>query len=181
MDATEERVLSARSGLQEEAEAEAEAARRDAQLAVGGGNGRSEREMPSLEELVAEKAEEYRTRPPPDNTQSVSTEGETTRPLVPAEDRSGDTNRLDGAWPIVAEGVGWPWPTGWLSGPRAPPATMAEVQGVRGGVEFGGFVGGEGDQGPDERDGADVPPFSIEVQAVEAVDTEDADAAHIEV
>lgn len=174
MDATKERVLSARSELREQAEAEAA---RDAQLVVGGGDGRSAQEVPSLEELVAEKAEEYRTRPLSIRNGSAEEEAE---PSVPAADRSRNTSRLEGTSPVAAEGVGWPWPIAWLSGPRAS-RTEAKIQGMKDNVEFGGFMGGEGDQGPDERDGAEVPPFSIEVAAVEAVDMEDPDAAHIEV
>lgn len=177
MDATEERVLSVRSELREQAEAEAA---RDAQLVVGGGDGRSAQEVPSLEELVAEKAEEYRTRPLSIRSGSAEEEAE---PSVPAADRSRDTSRLESTFPVAAEGVGWPWPIAWLSGPRTPraPRAVAEIQGMKGNVEFGGFMGGEGNQGLVERDGAEAPPFSIEVAAVEAVDMEDPDAAHIEV
>ena len=64
MPATVERVLAARSGLRKEAEEEAT---NEAQLVSAStnrtGQGRSEEEVPSLEEMIAEKAEELRNRP----------------------------------------------------------------------------------------------------------------------
>lgn len=61
--ATVERLLAAKMGLREEVEAETAA--REAQLASAGGKGSSgvkELAVPSLEELVAEKAEELLTK-----------------------------------------------------------------------------------------------------------------------
>ena len=68
----------------------------------------------------------------------------------------------------------------WLSAPRAPPGT-AEVQELPVDIIFGGLGGGDVDVGSDDGGRADTPPFSIVVAAVEVVDIEDPEAAHVEV
>lgn len=173
MAATVERVLAARSGLREEAEAEAA---KEAQLVSSSTNrtekGRSDKEVPSLEELIAEKAEELRNRPhnPTEGAGSLSRTGQ-------EEDDHKAPRGTD--TPPIAD-AGWPWPMDWLSAPLAPPGS-AEIQGLPAGIIFGGFTGGDADIEPDDGVRADTPPFSIKVAAVEVVDAEDPDAAHVEV
>lgn len=173
MAATVERVLSARSGLRKEAEEEAAS---EAQLVSAStnrtGQGRSEEEVPSLEELVAEKAEELRNRP-----QNPTDRGGS----PPSPGREGDDHKASRGtdMPPIAD-AGWPWPMDWLSAPRAPPGT-AVVQELPVGIIFGGLAGGGADVGSDDGGGADAPPFSIAVAAVEVVDVEGPEAAHVEV
>ncbi|CAM9788657.1 unnamed protein product [Laminaria digitata] len=172
MAATVERVLSTRSGLRKEAEEEAAS---EAQLVSAStnrtGQGRSEEEVPSLEELVAEKAEELRNSP-----QNATDKGGSS----PSPGREGDDHKASRGtdMPPIAD-AGWPWPMDWLSAPRAPPGT-AVVQELPVGIIFGGLAGGGADVGSDDGGGADAPPFSIAVEAVEVVDVEGPEAAHVE-
>lgn len=172
MAATVERLLAARSGLRKEAEEEAT---NEAQLVSAStnstGRGRSEEKNPSLEELVAEKTEELRNRHNP-------TEGGGSPSSAGQEEDNHKTSRGTDTPPIAD--AGWPWPMDWLSAPRAPPGT-AEVQELPVGIIFGGLGGGDADVGSDDGGRADAPPFSIVVAAVEVVDIEDAEAAHVEV
>lgn len=167
--ATVERVLASRPHLRDEAEAEA-AREAQAVAAESIGDGRSELEVPSLEELVAEKAEELRTRP-----QDRSQE-ETTRSSPVREDLDRNATPLIGVRPTVE--FGWPWPTDWLSAPRVP---IGDVEIHDAHVDSGGFAVGHGDVEADDGDRKDTPPFAIEVAAVEVADVEDPDDAHIEV
>ena len=171
MAATVERVLATRSSLRREAEAEAA---KEAQLVSSSTNrtekGTSEEEVPSLEELVAEKAEELRNRPhnPREEAGSPSRIGQ--------EEDGRKASRGAEARPIAD--AGWPWPMDWLS---APPASPGSTEGLPVGIMFGGFTGGDADVEPNDGDWVDTPPFSIKVAAVEVVDVEDPDAAHVEV
>lgn len=170
MDATVARLLAARPELQKEAEAEvAEEAQRAIAMAD---KGRSERKAHSLEELVAEKARELRSRPheePPPSSFSRS------------ESRDSEAARLQAILlPAASLDVGWPWLAEWLSAPRMP-LNEAELHGLEGYVDHGEFKGMEEEAEPGDGDRADVPPVAIEVAAVEVADIEDPDATHIEV
>lgn len=173
MAATVERVLAARPGLRKEAEEEA---MNETQLVSAStnrtGQGRSEEGVPSLEELVAEMTEELRNRPhnPTEGGGSPSSAGQ--------EEDNHEASRGTDTPPIAD--AGWPWPMDWLSAPRAPPGTVG-VQELPGGIIFGGLGGGSADVGSDDGGRADAPPFSIVVAAVEVVDIEDPEAAHVEV
>lgn len=173
MAATVERLLAARPGLRKEAEEEA---MNEAQLVSTStnstGRGRSEEKVPSLEELVAEKTEELRNMP------HNPTEGGSSPSFAGQEEDNHKASRGTETLPIAD--AGWPWPMDWLSAPRAPPGT-AEVQELPVGIIFGGLDGGDADVGSDDGVRAEAPPFSIVVAAVEVVDIEDAEAAHVEV
>lgn len=198
------RVLAARPDLEKEAEVEVALAREAAAGAAssgGDGGGGGEMMVPSLEELVAEKAEELRaradsqaheeaTRPPPPSSSSAQLTTDKEYPY--AAPQFGDNMLL----PVVVADAGWPWPVDWFAAPRVPPPTLfreADILGVaeeEDFIDFGarsgfgssgdaeGFVAGsEGGGGR-----VDPPvPYSIEVAAVEVVDAEGFDAAHVEV
>lgn len=189
------RVLASRPYLQKEAEVEVALARAAAATAAssGGDGGEGEMMVPSLEELIAEKAEELRTRlgsqaheeaerPPPSSSSSAQLKNDN------AGSQLGD-NML---FPVVVADAGWPWPVEWLAAPRVPPPPPSREADILGLAEEGfvnahGFGSSEngggffaGSEGGGER--ADPPvPFSIEVAAVEVVDAEDFDTAHVEV
>lgn len=193
---TVERVLTARQDLREAAEAEV-AAEAAASASSGGGG---DALVPSLEELVAEKAEELRTRllsrgadeeEPPEPSPPLPPPPPVTR----RKDGGGDPGAavrpgVDALLPAAAAAAavadaGWPWPAEWLAAPRVPPPpppfTDVDVLGQALGenfVDLDAAVAGLEDGGGR----ANPPvPHSIEVAAVEVADAEDPDAAHIEV
>lgn len=195
------RVLAARPGLREEAEVEV--AMETAAAASSGGG--AHLTVPSLEELVAEKAEELRTRL--QHSQGGGTREEAVRvkppPSTPPSAEQGDDarERPDAARqqaeggpllpPVAVAGAGWPWPAEWLAAPRVPPPPPSRGVDILGPALEGSFVDlgdGGGDRGrllsgPEDGGGTSGPPipYSIEVAAVEVADAEDPDAAHVEV
>eukprot|EP00752_Nemacystus_decipiens_P006456 g5814.t1 len=195
-ESTVERVLAARPHLREEAEAEV--AIENATAASSGGG--ADLAVPSLEELVAEKAEELRTRLHSHGAQEEEEASARSSPPPPSssaqhgDDRGHpDAARQAGGGsllPVAVADAGWPWPADWLAAPFVPPPPPFRDVDILGlGLE-GDFVGpaaGDGDRGrllsgAEDGSGASGPPipFSIEVAAVEVTDAEDPDAAHIE-
>lgn len=200
-DTTVGRVLAARPHLREEAEVEVAVETATAVSSGGGGD----LAVPSLEELVAEKAEALRTRL--HSGQGAQEEEEEAARLPPspppssAEQDDDDSGHPDvgrqqpgggSLLPVVAVAdAGWPWPADWLAAPRVPPPPPFRDVDVLGLALEGDFVdlgAGGGDRGrllsgAEDGGGASGPPipYSIEVAAVEVADAEDPEAAHIEV
>lgn len=176
------RILDSRAGLREEAEAEAAMAREARREPRDEANGRPELLVPSLEELVAEKAEELRMRPSPVLTEQDATLTASGGAGVRTEHRNVvSAVEADITLPVVGEDVRWPWPVEWLNAPLAAPSEVG-ADGVKTGFEFDG-PGMQREQawGLNEEDCAGVPPYSIEVAAVEVADMDDAEMAHVEV
>lgn len=190
------RVLAARPHLREEAEEEV-AIETAAAASSGGG---ADLTVPSLEELVAEKAEELRSRlhnqgaqeeaarPSPSSPPSVEQEDDGGHPV--AAQQSGVGSLV----PVAVADAGWPWPADWFAAPRVPPpppsrdVDILELALEGGFVDLGAGGAGGGDRGrllsgPEDGAGTGGPPvpYSIEVAAVEVTDAEDADSVHIEV
>lgn len=218
MSDTVDRILAARAHLRECADAEARvgsAAESQEQLTTVSDESRamkerSEPDAPSLEELVAAKMEELRTRPRGPSPQSPPTRGSDGTPSSSSSPSHPTRKEPDSLTTYHSEvtgtttpaaDLGWPWPAEWLSAPRGPPP-REEREGVEAGadgdvVDFGVVVWeGYGDARLDDGDGrgddrgnehgdidAHAAPYSIEVVAVEVVEEEegDADAVHIEV
>lgn len=180
---TVRRILDSRPGLREDAEAEAAMAR-EARLEMRdeANNGRSELLVPSLEELVAEKAEELRMRPSPVPTEQDATLTASGGAGARAEHRNeASAAEAEITSPVVGEDVGWPWPVEWLNAPRVAPSDVG-ADGVKTGFEFDGLgTRREWVGSLNEKDCADAPPYSIEVAAVEVADMEDTETAHVEV
>lgn len=199
---TVERMLAARPDLEKEAEVEVALAREAAAGATSsGGDGGGEMMVPSLEELIAEKAEELRTRfdsqvhdeatrPPPSSSSSAQLK--TDNEYSDAARQLGDNTLL----PVVVADAGWPWPVEWLAAPRVPQPPSSREADILGFAEeedlvdfgarsgFGSSGGKEGFPAGLEGGGGRVDPpvpYSIEVAAVEVVDAEGFDAAHVEV
>ncbi|CAM9331166.1 unnamed protein product [Ectocarpus sp. 12 AP-2014] len=216
---TAERLLSARPGLREQAEAEvamarATAAGAGAGAAADGSGGSSKPMVPSLEELVAEKAEELRIRAQNrghvDAAERLSFSSSSSSSSSPSSSSSSSSGHwvenddqdqqptardLGAVLPAaVTADAGWPWPVAWLAAPPAPPPPPRDPEDWELGLEEGtfgfgvgvgaGFAGssGHGDDFTEgAEDGADPPvPYSIEVAAVEVVDAEHLDEAHVE-
>lgn len=190
-----ERVLAARPHLREEAEVEV--AIETATAASSGGG--ADLTVPSLEELVAEKAEELRTKLRGEGAQEEETAA-LSPPPPPFSAAGGSGGGQDAARrseggslsPAAVADAGRPWPAGWLAAPLVPPPpppfTDADVLEVGLDGEFVDFGAGGGDRGrllsgSEDAGGTSGPPvpYSIEVAAVEVADAEDPDAVHIEV
>lgn len=192
-DTTVGRVLAARPDLREEAEVEV--AVETATAASSGGG--ADLTVPSLEELVAEKAEELlRTRLRSQGEQQKEEIGRSpSSPPPSSADQGGGSEQRSGGGsmlPVVAVAdAGWPWPADWLAAPRVPPPPLfrdVDVLGLALEEDFADLGAGSGDSGrllsgPEDGGWASGPPvpYSIEVAAVEVADAEDPDAAHIEV
>lgn len=176
------RILDSRPGLQEEAEAEAAMAREARMETRDEANGRPELLVPSLEELVAEKAEELRMRPSPVPAEQDATLTALGGAGARAEHRNvASTAEAEITSPVAGEDVGWPWPVEWLNAPLAAPSEVG-ADGVKTGFEFEGpGMRREQAWGLNEEDCASAPPYSIEVAAVEVADMEDSEMAHVEV
>lgn len=193
---TVKRVLAARPHLQEEAEVEV--AIETATAASSGGG--ADLTVPLLEELVAEKAEELRTRLHSQGAQEEGVVRSSPSPPPSSSGEQGDDGGHPGAarqsaggllLPATAADAGWPWPADWMAAPRVPPPPPFRDVDVLGLALEGDFVdlgAGGGDRGrllsgAEDGAGASGPPipYSIEVAAVEVTDAEDPDAAHIEV
>eukprot|EP00903_Cladosiphon_okamuranus_P008775 g8406.t1 len=201
-DTTVGRVLAARPHLREEAEVEV-AAEKATAVSSGGG---ADLAVPSLEELVAEKAEELRTRlhssqgaqeaeeaaglstptSPPTSSSADQEVNDSGRPDISRQQSAGGS-----LLPVVAVAdVAWPWPVDWLAAPRVPPPPPfrdADVLGLELEGNFADLGADGGDRGrllsgAEDDGGASGPPipYSIEVAAVEVADAEDPDTAHIE-
>lgn len=168
--------------------------------AAASSGGGADLTVPSLEELVAEKAEELRTRLHSRGAQEEEAVRSAPSPPTSSAEQGDDSGHPDAALrsgggpllPVAVADAGWPWPADWLAAPRVPPPPPFRDVDVLGLALQGDFVdggaGGGGDRGrllSGAEDGGGVGgppiPYSIEVAAVEVADAEDPDAAHIEV